>query len=68
MRKVDPQQEIILPFPLQNDLTRAMRGAAGKAGDPRYLSLWAGQGVARCRQMPAADLVRTLVMELEAAQ
>ena len=41
----------ILPFPLQNDLTRPLRAAAGKAGDTERLSLWAGQGV---RHGPAA--------------
>jgi nitronate monooxygenase len=57
--------EIILPYPLQNMLTRAMRTAAAKHGDAGYLSLWAGQGVARARAMPAGELVRRLVEELE---
>jgi nitronate monooxygenase len=67
MRRVDPRPEIILPFPLQNDLTRPMRNAATKAGDRRFLSLWAGQGVARIRAMPAAALVARLAEELVAA-
>jgi nitronate monooxygenase len=67
MERVDPRQEIILPFPLQNDLTRPMRGAATKAGDARFLSLWAGQGVARCRALPAAELVAALALELAKA-
>jgi len=58
---VDPIREFILPFPMQNTLTRAMRAAASKAGEAGYLSLWAGQGVAKSRSMPAADLVRGLV-------
>jgi nitronate monooxygenase len=57
----------ILPFPLQNALTRDMRTAAGKKGDTRFLSLWAGQGVARAREMPAAELVRELVREMQQA-
>lgn len=68
MERVDPRPDIILPFPLQNDLTRPMRGAATKAGDARFLSLWAGQGVARCRSLPAAELVARLVSELAAAR
>jgi nitronate monooxygenase len=44
-----------------------MRTAAGKRGDREYLSLWAGQGVSRARQMPAADLVRVLVEEMQQA-
>ena len=48
----------ILPFRQQNDLTRPMRNEAGKQGAADYISLWAGRGVARARQMPAAELVR----------
>ena len=61
------REETILPFRQQNDLTRPMRGEAGKKGVVDYLSLWAGRGVTRARQMPAADLVKTLVDELALA-
>ena len=54
----------ILPFPIQNSLTRPMR----KQNDPRFLSLWAGAGVTRARAMPAAQLVATLAQELQAAR
>ena len=54
------QQEWILPYPLQNALTRPMRAAAAQRGRPEFLSLWAGQGVARARRLPAANLVRDL--------
>jgi nitronate monooxygenase len=53
-------ENAILPFPVQNSLTRPMR----KKGDPRYLSLWAGTGVARARAIPAGELVATLVREM----
>jgi nitronate monooxygenase len=53
-------EEAIIPYPWQNALTRPMRTAAAKQGDPGYLSLWAGRGVTRCRALPAADLVREL--------
>jgi nitronate monooxygenase len=59
--------ETILPFIQQNDLTRPMRGAAAKLEKPDYLSLWAGRGVTRIRQMPAAELIKTLVAEIAAA-
>ena len=55
---------IILPFPAQNDLTRAMRAAAAGIGDAGHLSLWAGQGVRRIRTLPAAELMRALVEEM----
>jgi nitronate monooxygenase len=54
----------ILPFRQQNDLTRPMRNEAGKQGVADYISLWAGRGVARARQMPAAKLVDALVVEI----
>jgi nitronate monooxygenase len=57
----------ILPFRQQNDLTRPMRNAAGQQGIADFISLWAGQGVARSRAMAASDLVRTLIEESEAA-
>jgi nitronate monooxygenase len=60
-------QEAILPFRQQNDLTRPMRGEAGKKGLADYLSLWAGRGLTRAREMPAADLVRALVREIAGA-
>jgi nitronate monooxygenase len=53
--------DIILPYPLQNALTRAMRTAAARRGEPGFLSLWAGTGVAQARALPAADLVRSLL-------
>ena len=56
-------EQAILPFRQQNDPTRPMRNAAGRLGDAGFISLWAGQGVARSRAMPAAELVRTLVDE-----
>jgi nitronate monooxygenase len=65
--KVQERKDLILPFPVQNALTRAMRTAAAKADNPGYLSLWAGQGVARARSMPAGELVRVLMQEANAA-
>ena len=60
---VKGKEETILPFRQQNDLTRPMRTAAGQLGVADFISLWAGQGVARSRAVPAADLVATLVEE-----
>jgi len=67
IRSLSGHEADILPYPLQNALTRTMRGAAARLGDAGYLSLWAGQGVARIRPMPAAELVRLLVEELRQA-
>lgn len=58
------KEHTILPFRQQNDLTRPMRNAAGLKGIADLISLWAGQGVARSRAMPAADLVAALLEEI----
>lgn len=60
-------EDHILPFPLQNALTRPMRTAAAKAGKAGFLSLWAGRGVTRARALPAAELVKRLVEEAQEA-
>ena len=57
----------VLPFPLQNTLTRPLRAAAAKAGRAEFLSLWAGQGVRLARRQAAAELVARLGKETEAA-
>jgi nitronate monooxygenase len=62
------KEHAILPFRQQNDLTRPMRNASGQRGTPEYISLWAGQGVARSRQMPAGVLVQTLIEESSSSE
>jgi len=62
------KEHLILPFRQQNDLTRPMRNAAGRLGAADFISLWAGQGVARSRALPAAVLVETLLAERLAAE
>jgi nitronate monooxygenase len=56
----------IAPYPIQNALTREIRAAAAKLGDPGFLSLWAGQAAALAREMPARELVAQIVHEAEA--
>ncbi|KAG1379740.1 hypothetical protein G6F60_015231 [Rhizopus arrhizus] len=58
----------ILPYPLQNALTRPMRTAGGKAGNINVLSLWAGQAAPLARRERTADLVDRLARETLAAQ
>lgn len=36
---------VIAPYPLQNDLTKAIRKEAANQGNPVYMSLWAGENV-----------------------
>jgi nitronate monooxygenase len=62
--KLAGKEKHILPYPLQNILTRAMRTAAATRGETGLLSLWAGTGVARARALPAATLVECLLEEM----
>ncbi|MPY68623.1 MAG: nitronate monooxygenase [Alphaproteobacteria bacterium] len=57
----------ILPFPLQNGLTRPLRTAAAREGRAEFLSLWAGQGTRMARRQSAAALVERLSEETAAA-
>ena len=68
IRQLEGKQELILPYPLQNALTRSMRTAAAQQDQQEFLSLWAGTGVARARALPAAELVARLVAEWNEAR
>lgn len=54
-------------YPQVHRLTRPVRAAAGKAGDPEAMSLWAGQTYELATGLPAADVVRTLHEQAVAA-
>ncbi|MFJ4845103.1 MULTISPECIES: nitronate monooxygenase [unclassified Streptomyces] len=55
-------------YPRIHFLTAPVRAAAVKAGDPGAMALWAGQGHAMARDLPAIDLVRLLAAELDSAR
>jgi nitronate monooxygenase len=57
----------ILPFPVQNALTRPLRTRAAEIGCADLMSLWAGQGLRLSRELPAGRLVERLVEETKAA-
>jgi len=54
-------------YPVQNALTGELRAAAARADDPEVMSLWAGQGAAMARALPAAELVARLRDEFASA-
>ena len=66
MERLTPDELDIADYPIQNALTGALRRASAAAGRSDYLALWAGQGVASARVMPAEELVETLTRELRA--
>ena len=67
MAAVDKRADAILPFPLQNALTRPLRNAAAQQDRADYLSLWAGQGMRMARRQSAAALVQRLAGETASA-
>jgi nitronate monooxygenase len=56
-----------LAFPAQNAVTGKLRQASAKAGKPDFIAMWAGQGSALSRALPAAELVDLLEKETLAA-
>ncbi|HZO92510.1 MAG TPA: nitronate monooxygenase [Candidatus Baltobacteraceae bacterium] len=57
----------IAPYPFQNAMTRDIRNAAAAAGNPEYLSLWAGQAASLARELPAGEIVKLLMAEARAS-
>ena len=52
-------------YPMVYDAGKALHQAAAAQGSSDYAAHWAGQGAPLARAMPAAQLVQTLVQELE---
>ncbi|TDD41347.1 NAD(P)H-dependent flavin oxidoreductase [Saccharopolyspora elongata] len=58
---IDRHPDGLGAYPAVHHLTRALRQAAGKAGDADRLHLWAGTGWRNAPTGPAADVIRHLV-------
>lgn len=54
-------------YPIAYDAGKALAAAARAKGEGGFGAQWAGQGAPLARALPAAQLVRTLAEELEAA-
>ncbi|HTC84970.1 MAG TPA: nitronate monooxygenase [Rhizomicrobium sp.] len=54
-------------YPIAYDLGKALHAAGKAKGEYGFGAQWAGQGAPLSRPMPAAELVRTLVAELQQA-
>lgn len=67
MAEMAQWQDRLPAYPVMNALTGAMRAAAAKAGRSELMSLWAGEGVADARELPAAELIAQLQAEWQAA-
>ena len=56
-----------LPFPSHNTVTKEIRGAAAKTGNPEFMSLWAGQATRKLiREETAADIVDSIMKQAQA--
>jgi nitronate monooxygenase len=65
--EVGEHEEELPPFPVQNALTKDVRGAAQKQNRTEFMSLWAGQAAQLGGPIKAAELVGAVVDETEAA-
>jgi nitronate monooxygenase len=65
MEEVESRAGAVLPYPLQNALTRPLRTSAAKQDRAEFLSLWAGQGLRLARRESAGELMRRLGGESE---
>ena len=54
-------------YPITYDLGKALHAAGKAKGEFGFGAQWAGQGAPLSRPMPAAELVKLLAAELEAA-
>jgi nitronate monooxygenase len=60
MREVGPVAPEAPPFPHAATALFPLKTAAEKDGRVDFTSLWSGQAIALCREMPAAELTRSL--------
>ncbi|WP_394140931.1 NAD(P)H-dependent flavin oxidoreductase [Cytobacillus oceanisediminis] len=59
------EEQPVLPYPLQNDLTASLRKQAAKLVRPEFMSLWAGQGVRMAEDITVKELMQKLVRGAE---
>ncbi|WP_404456146.1 nitronate monooxygenase [Virgibacillus necropolis] len=62
IQEVETSDCEILPFPIQNELTKDIRGAAKEFAVSEFQSLWAGQGVGSIvNEDPVVDILASLI-------
>lgn len=66
MREVGPMSPDALAFPLAAAALAPLRAAAEATGSGDFTNLWAGQAARLARELPAAELTRTLAAEAAA--
>ncbi|WP_339261249.1 nitronate monooxygenase [Lysinibacillus sp. FSL K6-3209] len=51
-------------YPQVHYMTQKLRKEAVQSDNPKYMSLWAGQGYKLAQSLPAADLIKTLMLQV----
>ncbi|MGY3619117.1 NAD(P)H-dependent flavin oxidoreductase [Bradyrhizobium sp. USDA 10063] len=67
MTEVGPLSDAVPDFPLPMGELAPLRAAAERKGSRDFTPLWAGQGAALARELPAQALMQTLVKEAVAS-
>lgn len=65
IEKLKMAEECLPDYPLQNELTKAIRKAAAAKGKADYLSLWAGQSPRLAKKQTVDELIQKIVSEAE---
>ena len=68
VREMAAAEADALEFPLQRGLSGPLAQAAAAQGSADFMPLYAGQGAGLWRELPAAELLETLVAETERAR
>lgn len=62
--QMEHYSNLILPYPVQNNLTKNMRKYAAKQGKIEYMSLWAGQAASLGQLETARELMKRIIEQV----
>ena len=65
MQLMEAVADQVPAYPIHNALTSSIRAQASKTNNTELMSLWAGQGVHRARELTVAELMAALLHECE---
>ncbi|WP_080873585.1 NAD(P)H-dependent flavin oxidoreductase [Oceanobacillus timonensis] len=68
MIKMKQYEKQLPAYPIQNSLTKPIRGEAGKQKRPEWMSLWCGQNPRLCKSEPAGERIAAVVSQIERLQ
>ncbi len=64
IHSMEVYKEDLLPYPIQNALTRTMRKEAEKQNCIDFMSMWAGQASYMCKDYSAAELIAKIISDI----